>query len=39
VRRSSDYEFSLLPALEKQLTDTSSILIESGWELPYARFA
>lgn len=30
VRR-SNYEFSLLPALEKQLSDSSSILIESSW--------
>jgi hypothetical protein len=30
VRR-SDYAFSLLPALEKQLSDNSSILTEAGW--------
>ncbi len=30
VRR-SDYAFSLLPALEKQLSDSSSLLVESGW--------
>jgi hypothetical protein len=29
--RRSDYEFSLLPALEKQLSDHSSLLITSGW--------
>ncbi len=27
----SDYKFSLLPGIEKTLTDNSSILIESGW--------
>ena len=27
----SDYAFSLLPALEKQLSNDSSILIEAGW--------
>ncbi len=30
VRRSDD-AFSLLPALEKQLSDSSSLLVESGW--------
>ena len=30
VRR-SDYEFSLLPSIEKQLSDHSSLLITSGW--------
>jgi hypothetical protein len=29
--RCSDYEFSLLPALAKQLSDHSSLLITSGW--------
>jgi hypothetical protein len=29
--RRSDYEFSLLPALEKQLTDDSSLLFVGGW--------
>lgn len=29
--RGSDYEFSLLPGLEKQLTDNSSLLFASGW--------
>lgn len=29
--RRSDYEFSLLPALEKQLSDNSSLLFTSSW--------
>ena len=28
----SDYEFSLLPSFEKQLTDNSSLLFVSGWD-------
>ncbi len=30
VRR-SDYEFSLMPTLEKQLSDNSSLLVAGGW--------
>jgi hypothetical protein len=29
--RESDYEFSLLPQFEKQLTDSSSLLFTGGW--------
>jgi hypothetical protein len=30
--RRSDYEFSLLPEFEKQLTDTSSVLLTMAWD-------
>jgi hypothetical protein len=30
--RRSDYAFSLLPALEKQLSDSSSLLLTGGWD-------
>ena len=30
--RRSDYAFSLLPSLEKQLTDSSSLLLTGGWD-------
>lgn len=30
--RRSDYAFSLLPALEKQLSDSSSLLVTGGWD-------
>jgi hypothetical protein len=30
--RRSDYAYSLLPALEKQLSDSSSLLVTGGWD-------
>jgi hypothetical protein len=30
--RRSDYQFSLMPAIEKQLSDNSSLLFVSGWD-------